>query len=83
MPVPSPGCAAQRTVDDRMAEPQRVVPRRVRPRELGLPEVLGDAVPPGVAGADPDQPALVVDLVALPVAALRTAPLPGRSLQLL
>ena len=62
---------AQRAIDDRVTEVERIVPRRLRRRELGVPEVLGDAVLPGVAVADPHDPTLIVDLVRLAVAALR------------
>ena len=63
----------ERTIDDRMAELERHVPRRLRGRQLRLPQVLRDAVAPAVALADPHDPALVVDLVGLAVAALAPA----------
>src|SRR4029453_3292236 len=62
--------ARQRPVHDRMAEPELGGPGRLRLGELGLPQVLGDAVAPGVPGADPDQPAVVVDLIGLAVSAV-------------
>src|SRR5207248_2675043 len=57
--------AGERTIDDRHAPVERHLraERRLRAGELRDPEVLRDTIAPRVAGADPHDVTLVVDLI--------------------